>query len=299
MRSALVLLPVLILLGACTDRALVSANELRLGKSVADEVVEIPLQPMLELDYLSRESVLNMRKKLVDEKNSLLARPYSPESVIFSQIVSGKPWWGIIGCSVYGQGQRSIEGLSEESRFLLNPYLLVGVSSWSNEIWDLDKIQRNPKVLLQPDFPYCWQPSILRYYPARSALQVAYEVSSYNQALTKFKNYLKPGEVVDRFNLVAYNARDFGFNYLYVPVEECKNIENAEKVAAPVQIVQFIHCGGSSGYNGGCNNMSPLQKEINEFYVKALPATVKVKLWRSHPGNISRDPDCTVFIELR
>ena len=210
----------LILLGACTDRALVSANELRLGKSVADEVVEIPLQPMLELDYLSRESVLNMRKKLVDERNSLLARPYNPESVIFSQIVSGKPWWGIIGCSVYGQGQRSIEGLSEESRFLLNPYLLVGVSSWSNEIWDLDKIQRNPKVLLQPDFPYCWQPSILRYYPARSALQVAYEVSSYNQALTKFKNYLKPGEVVDRFNLVAYNARDFGFNYLYVPVEE-------------------------------------------------------------------------------
>ncbi len=289
----------LILLGACTDRALVNANELRLGKSASDEVVEIPLQPMLELDYLSRESILNMRKKLVADRNSLLAKTYNPESAIFSQIVSGKPWWGIIGCTVYGQGPRSIEGLSEESRYLLNPYLLVGVSSWSNEIWDLDKIERNPKVLTQSDFPYCWQASILRYYPARSALQVAYEVSAYNQGLARYKNYLKPQEVVDRFNLVAYNARDFGYNFLYVPIEECKNIENAEKVSAPVQIVQYIHCGGSSGYNGGCNNMSPLQKEINEFTIKSLPASVKVKLWRSHPGNISRQPDCTVFIELR
>lgn len=252
---------------------------------------------MVNINYRAREQILTRRKELVELHKDLLKRPYNPSSAIFGQIVTGKPWSGIIGCTVYGDGEKAILGDSEETRFLFNPYLLVGASSWTNEIWKADKL--SSRELDSSDFPFCWQPSIIRFYPTTKVIQAAYEVSTYNKGLLKYKDYLKDPIPTTTFNLVAYNARDFGYNYIYVDLDKSKNLINAQEVKSPTQIVQYIHCGGSCGYQGGCNNMSPMQNEIQELSIKELPARAYVKLWKSHPGSVSRNPDLVVALEFR
>lgn len=298
--SAIVLLFLLISVQGCLSRALVSENELLLGEHslCREEFLEIPIQPMVELDGQTKEEILSLRKAAVEKYSlRLLKNSYKPSEVIFGEIVSGKPWWGIAGCSIYGSGDKSILGASEESRYLLNPYLLVGVSSWSNEIWDKEKLSQTEWS--KPDFPFCWSPSSLKIFPSKSSLETIYEVTAFNKALADLEPYILDRSPVNKFDLVAYNARDFGFNFLHVPEENCINIENAAKTKKPVQILQFIHCGGSSGYPGGSNNMSPLQKEIHEFTVTELPAMMEVRLWRKEPGTIESAPDLKVYIEFR
>jgi hypothetical protein len=46
---------------------------------------------------------------------------------VFGGIGDGKSWIGIVGYSYYGQGEKIIEGPAEESRFIANPFLLIGV----------------------------------------------------------------------------------------------------------------------------------------------------------------------------
>ena len=66
---------------------------------------------------------------------------------MFGQVEDGRPWWGIEGQYFHGPGQRSIEGPSEESCFVLNPFLLVavdftGLTPWSPGFeWNRDQIE--------------------------------------------------------------------------------------------------------------------------------------------------------------
>lgn len=273
-------------------------NELALGESSkVDGHLDLPINPMVDLNFKSSGEIMTLRKKLVSDFPEMLKQHYNPSRTVFGQIQSGKPWWGIIGCTVYGSGKKSIIGPSEETRFLLNPYLLVGAASWSNEIWDKDKLTR--RELESDDFPFCWMPSILRYYPSKKIIQVAYEVSKYNQGLKKYDRFVIDKAPIIDFGLIAYNARDFGYNYLYVPCHKCKNIKNTIEIKEATKINQYIHSGGSSGYPGGSNNMSPKQKELDHFLVESLPAQVMVKLWRQKPSSLSQKPDLVVFIELR
>ncbi|MBU1853273.1 MAG: hypothetical protein KJ957_04450 [Candidatus Omnitrophica bacterium] len=59
----------------------------------------------------------------------------------------------------------------------------------------------------------------------------------------------------------------------------------------------MIHCGGSCGYPGGCNNVSP---EALDFRVKVneLPANIHVKLWRNEPENVNQKPDMLFMLDL-
>ena len=273
-------------------------NELLLGSdSRVSDYVDIPVNPVSELDYKSKAEILQTRSRLAERECKLLKYRYQPSDVVFGQIVSSKPWWGIAGGAIFGSGDKSILGDSEESRFINNPLLLVGASPWSNEIWDQNKLSE--KELSDSEFPFLWLPSIIRIFPAKKIMQIAYDVSRFNKKLKDYDRFLADREPIDEFGLVAYNARDFGYNYLYVPIEESKNIINTKGVKTPVKIEQYIHLGNSSGYPGGCNNMSPAQDELDHFQLKDLPARVKIKLWKSNPGTPSKDADMTVFIELR
>lgn len=284
----------------CLSSSIVDINELALGDQslLQEEFQDIPIAAMADFNGKSKEEILTLREEQVKPlAKSLLLKQYSASPQVFGQIVSGKPWWGIAGCTIYGSGEKSDLGPSEESRFILNPYLLVGISSWSNEIWDKEALDQS--IWSKPDFPFCWTASRLRIYPESRTLETTYEVSLYNNALREYDSYRSDEDPVDRFDLVAYNARDLGFNYLFVPEDRCLNIELPTPEEKPIQIVQYIHCGGSSGYPGGSNNMSPLQKEIHGYTLKELPAKLEVKLWRQKPKSIEKKSDLTVFIDFR
>lgn len=259
--------------------------------------VDIPIQSLASFNDLSKQQILNMRTNEVNRHPELLVDRYQPNNSVFGQIEDEKPWWGTKGTCIYGSGQRSIEGEAEESRFVLNPFLLVGLNPNSAEIWDETKMGDGEPD--RPDFPFFWKPTIVRFWPSREIVQIAYRVSDFNNRWKQLEDRLKDKAPVDEFSLVAYNARDFGYQYIYVPISESSNIANPNDPKNPVRIEQYIHCGGSSGYPGGCNNMSPEQLQIDRFKLKGLPATVKVLLWKNATNSAKTKPDMTVMIELK
>jgi hypothetical protein len=292
LRTLLILMTISLTVASCR------ANELEIGDGAkSDGAVDIPITRVESFNYLTRDQIIAKRTAQVNKFPQLLAKPYEPSFTIFSQIVDNKPWWGMHGAFVWGEGMRSIEGPSEESRFVLNPYLLVGVSSWSCEIWDKEKI--NDSDLNQPDFPFCWNPVELSLSPRDKCAAETYDVSLFKRSLENWSDQLKDKEENREFGLIAYNARDFGFNYIYVPIDQCTNVKNINNASGPVDIKQFIHCGNTCKYSGQCNNMSPAQESIDHFRYENLPATVKVLLWKDRPATAQTPADMTVSITLK
>jgi hypothetical protein len=100
-----------------------------------------------------------------------------------------------------------------------------------------------------------------------------------------------------QFSLATYNARDFGYNFLAIDTLRSRGALTPNAATIVVPNLHFIHRGGSCGYPGGCNNMSPHQPEIN-FYVRNLPVTVVVKLWKAAPSAPQQDADATAVLEM-
>jgi hypothetical protein len=99
--------------------------------------------------------------------------------------------------------------------------------------------------------------------------------------------------------LSAYNARDFGFPYLYLDVVRSERVLPARPSREASLIRQMIHCGNSCGYPGSCcNNMSPDQPELR-IEVSRLPAQAHFRLWRAKPASVADDADFTFVIEMR
>ncbi len=295
--TLLALILTLMVIAITTHTCAQGVNNLRLGQNAAvKSIVEINLEPVKNLNYKSRAEILNMRTNLVNQHANLLENQYIPNLEIFGQIVDNKPWWGVIGSCIYGSGNRSIEGPSEETRFLLNPFLLVGANSWSCEIFEEQKLTDSD--LEKKDFPYFWQPTSLTYNLSANWARVVYDVSSFNNNLKKYQNLLKDNYEIRKFGLIAYNARDMGFNYIYTAKSKSVNVANNYNLKQAIPILHMIHCGGSCGYSGGCNNMSPAMPEIDNLEFTQLPARCVVYLWKNAPSSISQKPDFVFIIDL-
>ena len=85
-------------------------------------------------------------------------------------------------------------------------------------------------------------------------------------------------------------------NYIYVSYEDYYNISKQNPPTAPYAIPQYIHQGGSCGYPGGCNNMSPPTPEIDSIRITGLPARTVTWLWRQKPASLEEPPDMVFVI---
>jgi len=241
---------------------------------------------MVELDYRTREEILALRAGRVRERPDLLDGPYAPSDLVFGAIESGKPWWGITGIYFHSSGPRSIEGPSEETRFLGNPFLLVGLCE--AHTW------RNPTP---PARPAPFHPEARRltwFIGGHPVARATYDVGRFFEGI-KAHHYgqMRTGDLA----LIAYNARDLGLPFLYVESALSSNITWHGPRDRAVAIRQFIHRGGSCGFPGGCNNMSPYQRELT-FRVEQLPARVHVKLWREAPRAVTEAASLAFILEL-
>jgi hypothetical protein len=165
-------------------------------------------------------------------------------------------------------------------------------------MWLPDQITADD--LARPDFPFCWEPQAVRLFPRERLEEVVYDVSKFNRDLNQWREKLRKQAIFPAFGIVAYNARDFDFNYIYWDPKQSINLENIDKVpeqAVPIQ--QMIHCGNTCKIPGGCNNMSPRMKSIDRIRYKALPARARVLLWHEKPSTILVKPDMVVYIDLK
>ncbi len=247
-------------------------NTLAIGKLASVDDVDIALQKPVEFDFKTKAEVLQIRSEAVQKHPELLAGVYRPSEKVFGQIVDKRPWWGMYGEFYYGKGDRSIEGPSEEARFILNPFLLVAAdfySFWQGYLSEDDL----------PSYNLTCQPYKLHWWPKEGRAEATYGEKCVSSRLSH------------TFELVAYNARDFNLNFVYVSYKESFNVSKSDIPASPISIPHFIHLGSSCGYPGGCNNMSPYTPELVGLVFKDLPARLVIRLWQDKPVSPTQTAD--------
>lgn len=273
-----------------------NANELALGsKAKINSVLTIPITPPIELDWKTRDDVLGLREKEIRKYPQLLADQYVP-SECFDLVEDNKPWWGLWGLHVYRQGKHAIDGPSKESEYLLNPFRLVAAEC--NNIGIFKENAFTERELNVKDFPFVWQSGPVKFDARHSLAQATYDVTGYHHALARYISKLKHDTVIQNFSLIAYNARDLGLPFMYL---DSKNSINVTPWARHdcIEIPQMLHCGGSCGYPGGCNNMSPHTPELDQNHLKKLPARALLKLYSKRPRDPEVDPaDFTVMLDF-
>lgn len=262
-------------------------NALRLGDDApSDSALRIPLRPMEELDFLSREAVTARRNAAVAEHAELLSGAYSPTEAVFGLIESGKPWWGIEGIYHYARGDKSITGPSEETRFFANPLLLVGLAE------PVAHLVNNYPVAIRDPYP---KPTELELDLRHRTGRVRYDLSGYFAYLKAIGEHTPEQRIL---GLVGYNARDLGFGYLALDAAHSTGVYWFGKPEEPEALRQFVHTGPSCGYPGGCNNMSPDLPGMRVTFT-SLPAIAVFKLWRERPADpLSTAPALTFSLEV-
>jgi hypothetical protein len=242
-----------------------------------------PEPPLASVSWWKR--LLGVKPKAADD--AITPEPYEPSLAVFGQIEDKKPWWGILGLCYYGSGELSIAGESGQSRFFLNPYLLVALE----EAHAYNRTKSSyPPVAFYP------KPEALTWKPDEKRLEIVYDVTGYWNA--QLAVGIKKDAEEKRLTFVAYNARDFGYRYLYVVPEESYCMDTTSRLVEPIEIKQFIHCGNSCGYPGGCNNCSPTQPELN-IHFEDVPAVASIKLWQEKPASVTAKEDLRVIIYIR
>jgi len=261
-------------------------NQLNLDPAgSASGCLNIRINDPIELDFLSKEVVYALRKKYVDQHSSLIAGSYLPSEHLFGGIVSGKPWWGLEGVFCKGDGRHSIDGLSEETRFWANPFLLLALDECK-----AFRMGDSPCFAVYP------KPLSLLWCASERKAVVTYDMSQFlRQKAEVF------GQARDiTFFVENYNARDFGFGFAYAPPELSKKVSDAgtgRLLKEPCALASFIHLGRSCGYPGGCNNGSPYQPQLY-IRVDSIPATLYCKLWYKAPKDPAQPADFTYIIEF-
>lgn len=251
----------------------------------------VPINEPIELDFLSKQQVFDIRKKYAAACQPVIPKNYAPSDTVFGQITDGKPWWGLVGENYYDSGQHSIDGLSEETRSINNPLLLFVLNTqFGVSLVNLDGPNLYPK------------PISLTYKPSQKTISVVYDISSYNAAAD---NYLKTAAHQNFVNeneyaLQGVNARDFGYDFAYA--YSANNIlfdDSSNNLSTSIQQLQdFLHTGGSCGYEGGCNNGSPNQTYLH-FKTTALPAQLGIRLWKKTPQDKNAPADIYFTITLQ
>ena len=251
------------------------------SQSNLDTSQYIKINPLQEYNYLSKDEIYSIRKNYV--KKSLFWTPlYEPSNEIFGQIQSGKPWWGLQH-TICISGEDNTTGISAMSRFINNPNLLVTFMS-------VYIFKHKPETEEFCNSKFANFMPYKAYFDAKNKIITArYKMGRF--IIDNLQGY-SDGEHPHYLMLVGMNAKDFG--YRYVKIQKLVNIGMRTSPNAAENIHEFqdyIHVGGSCGAEGGCNNISPRQSEL-EFQIKDLPAEISMELYKHHPNrNIPVYPD--------
>lgn len=237
----------------------------------------IPINPMSDLNFKTKDEIYSLRKSFV-EKTMFKNKKYVPSEDVFGQIADKKPWLGIQALTCSGKGPNANKGLSEESRYINNPTMLIG----------LDRVSFDDKPKNMCSVVDYLMPVKINYSKDENTIKVIFEVSEYR------------GDLGTEFLLKGLNAKDLGFKYAYADkTENVVFLQQDKNISTDYHMFKdFIHLGTVCGVKGGCNNGSPFQKELN-YTVMKYPATIHFKLWKKIPKNKEMPADINYLIIMR
>lgn len=275
----------IIVLFICCPWLFFSYNDRKIQKIQNTSAFQtIKVNPVSDYDYLSKQQIYDIRKNYV--KNSLFAgENYEPDNAVFGAIADNKPWWGTISCNQLnykGDYHERIEGPSKVSAQMNNPDALVGLSlpflPWQDS-YNQEFCNGNYSKFL---------PVSIQYSKKDNLIVAKYKIT---KKFLKFRARVNGKNTRYPIQLSGLNARDFGYNYVYIYDLKNINMFGSLNAADDVQIFSdYIHLGGSCKYKDGCNNISPMQYD-KMFTVSALPAEINLKLWKNKPFNMFKKAD--------
>lgn len=240
-------------------------------------VVQVNLP--VELSGKTRDEVYEIRRHYV--RTSIFdADNYQPSNQVYGQIVDGKPWYGQSICweDFDGEKRASITGPSEESRYINNPTVLVAIEF--------------PFGFTEAtDYEFCNSP-VNRMIPT----YISYSKSK-NEITVKYDSLPHKAKDQYYYQFNGQNAVDLGYKYMYVDMlRSTFKPDFSDKENNPSTSIQefknFIHVGYSCNRDGGCNNGSPRQPNLEFNYGKRDGAgEIYIKLWKNKPFTVMQKPD--------
>ncbi len=261
------------------------SHKIKNKPNVTQEITYFHLNFPENFNNMTKKEILEKRKAAV--ASSIFAnKNYEPKDFVFGAIEDKKPWISINMCNV--NGVSNIDGFSEESRDILNPGILVSIDypfHFSSQNNYAEKFCNSMKNFIFPLRAFYDKPN--------NIIQVEY-------LRLPFKNQF------DFYQFKGINARDLGYKYVYLDRDKSTYnllFTNPDNVGNTiVKFKDFIHLGFSCGVEGGCNNASPVQNELdfrknNNPDIK-YPAYIYLKFWQNKPSSVNEVPDITEKIVI-
>lgn len=270
---------------------------LRLGEEAgSEEFAESGPSELLELDFLSRAEIVNLRAEAVRRYPGLVSEGYQPLRALFGGVVNHKPWWGTIGATHYGWGQRSIAGPSYASRFVNNPLCLIDLwmkpfeqqgQGRKDTFWYLLHLADREPIPADPAGMLMLSETRLRARKAEAVL--TYQMSTavreidrvYSELQDQYGDYERDLKWSGRSQLSSHEVLayflsliDFGYNFGALLESEGVSVIKPETPQFPLKdrITLYHYCG----YPAGCNQ---ILNESLKFKVTRLPATMRFGFW--------------------
>lgn len=273
-----------------------SSNSLNIGFGTkGPDSVSIDLNGLMNYSGKSKDELLALRSKTASVHPELLKSAYTPSPSIFA--VDGKnPWWSTKGYIFRGrEGISSTDGLSRESASFGNPYLLVSAEWYGNNM--APNRGRFAKDLdFANVFPTYLPPASVKIFPKEQREEITYNVMSYYNDIKSMLDGNWPVSGLG-FDLHTYNARDFGYNYIYI---EPGNSSNINKY--PPDVVAITEGVGTKTRDTcapACNDLVDTPEALTGFRLKDLPAKCHLMLWRMKPASHLSPTDLTVDLEFK
>lgn len=252
---------------------------------ITDESGPISVNEPIELTGKTRQEIYALRTQYVE--NSIFKVPgYTPSEEVYGQIDDTKPWIAVTACRWPENSAMPTRGPSEETRFINNPTVLIGVEQgWLG-------IDENKPSVFKTHYgeTFCTSPE-LNFIPKH----ISYDAQAKEITVV----YSKPKVYITSTNNMYYlngkNARDLGFPYAYMDLSESLTVAQFANEAnisnRVVQFQDFIHVGYNCGVSGGCNNGSPNQPMLNfnGNFPQEPSQIFYFKLWRNKPHS-PQDP---------
>lgn len=243
-------------------------ENMQISKVLFADMEKIKINPPSEYDNLTQKEIFDLRQKYVKE-SKFASIFYKPDKEVFGGIHDKTPWYGLdnVACPF---GKDVASGPSARSIYINNPSLLLGVINHLGYHY--------PK-----NAPFC-KNKLLQFIPEALYFDKNHNmiIAVYKADKSLIKNIQQP-EFMMPFSFVGLNARDFGYEYVYVYEKYNLYFTKKDNVSQSVyKLSDYIHLGTSCKLDGGCNNTSPMQPKL-EFGITALPAGVTFKLWKRQP----------------